>query len=97
MVRNPTAKQLEVLAVIRAFIGANGYPPSIREIGARVHLTSSSSVLEHLKNLQRLRLIRRDPTKPRAIVLLDSGGCPNCGAVVPSVKVPILDLDALAL
>jgi SOS-response transcriptional repressor LexA len=92
-----TEPQERILHVIRAFIGANGYPPTVREIGARVHLSSTSTVLSHLKSLQRRGVIRRDPTKPRAIVIIGDG-CPACGnaPTVPSVTLPILSSSDLA-
>jgi repressor LexA len=57
--------------VIRNFTAEMGYPPSVREIGERVGLSSSSTVQSHLKTLERRGLLRRDPTKPRALVPSD--------------------------
>ena len=54
--------------MIRDFTSEMGYPPSVREIGERVGLSSSSTVQSHLKTLERRGLLRRDPTKPRALV-----------------------------
>ena len=62
-----TERQQRILEVIRAFTAERGYPPSVREIGERVGLSSSSTVQSHLKTLERRGLISRDPTKPRAI------------------------------
>jgi repressor LexA len=66
-----TEKQQRILDVIRDFTAENGYPPSVREIGERVGLSSSSTVQSHLKTLERNGLLRRDPTKPRALVPYD--------------------------
>jgi repressor LexA len=60
-----------VLGFIREFTHANGYPPTVREIGSELELSSPSTVHVHLGNLERLGFIRRDPTKPRALELVD--------------------------
>ncbi|HEY6739360.1 MAG TPA: transcriptional repressor LexA [Actinopolymorphaceae bacterium] len=65
-----TPRQRRVLEVIRDSIERRGYPPAMREIGAAVGLTSSSSVAHQLKGLEQKGFIRRDPTLPRAIVVL---------------------------
>ena len=62
-----TGKRREILDYIAAQIRERGYPPSVREIGEAVGLTSSSTVHSHLTTLQRQGFLRRDPTKPRAI------------------------------
>ena len=62
-----TARQREVLEVIQKHLSERGYPPSVREIGEAVGLTSPSTVHAHLNALQRRGYLRRDPTKPRAI------------------------------
>jgi repressor LexA len=64
---NLTDRQLAILTVIDEHMRARGYPPSVREIGEAVGLTSTSTVHAHLGTLQRLGYLRRDPTKPRAI------------------------------
>jgi repressor LexA len=64
---NLTSRQREILEVIDHHMRTRGYPPSVREIGEAVGLTSPSTVHNHLASLQRLGLLRRDPTKPRAI------------------------------
>jgi repressor LexA len=66
--RAVTEKQMRILDVIREFTAAHGYPPSVREIGEEVGLSSSSTVQSHLKTLERRGLLWRDPTKPRALV-----------------------------
>jgi repressor LexA len=62
-----TARQREVLEIIEQHTRKHGYPPSVREIGEAVGLTSPSTVHAHLAALQRRGYLRRDPTKPRAI------------------------------
>ncbi|MDQ1356594.1 MAG: repressor LexA, partial [Acidimicrobiaceae bacterium] len=69
-----TGKRREILDFISAQIRDRGYPPTVREVGEAVGLTSSSTVHAHLKTLQRQGYLRRDPTKPRAIgVNYDTG------------------------
>lgn len=64
-------KQTEILEYIKNQILDKGYPPAVREICAAVHLKSTSSVHSHLETLEKLGYIRRDPTKPRAIEIVD--------------------------
>ncbi len=66
-----TAKQQEILDYIKEQILERGYPPSVRDICEAVHLKSTSSVHAHLESLEKKGYIRRDPTKPRAIEILD--------------------------
>jgi repressor LexA len=66
-----TKRQQEIFDFIKRYSAKNGYPPTVRDIGKAVGLASSSTVHAHLANLERLGLLRRDPTKPRAIELLD--------------------------
>jgi repressor LexA len=66
-----TKRQQEIFDFIKQYTEANGYPPTVRDIGAAVGLASSSTVHAHLANLEKRGLIRRDPTKPRALELLD--------------------------
>jgi repressor LexA len=85
-----TARQRQILDVIEQHMREHGYPPSVREIGEAVGLTSPSTVHNHLASLQRLGYLRRDPTKPRAIeVRFD----PSSGAAVerrPTRHVPLV-------
>ena len=67
----PTAKQLEIMNYIKKEILEKGYPPTVRDIGEAVGLKSTSTVHAHLERLEMKGLIRRDPTKPRAIELVD--------------------------
>lgn len=66
-----TAKQQEILEYIKEQILKKGYPPAVREICEAVRLKSTSSVHAHLETLEKNGYIRRDPTKPRAIEILD--------------------------
>ena len=66
-----TQKQQELLEYIKDTILRKGYPPSVREICEAVHLKSTSSVHSHLETLERNNYIRRDPTKPRTIEIID--------------------------
>ena len=66
-----SAKQSEILEYIKEEILSKGYPPAVREICNAVHLKSTSSVHSHLETLEKNGYIRRDPTKPRAIEILD--------------------------
>jgi repressor LexA len=85
-----TARQRQVLDFIEQQMRARGYPPSVREIGEAIGLTSPSTVHSHLNTLQRLGYLRRDPTKPRAIEVRWD---PNSGAVMerrPVRHVPLV-------
>ena len=66
-----TKRQQEIFDFIKRYSAMNGYPPTVRDIGKAVGLASSSTVHAHLANLEKIGLLRRDPTKPRAIELLD--------------------------
>ncbi len=86
-----TKRQQEIFDFIKRYSEENGYPPTVRDIGKAVGLASSSTVHAHLANLEKLGLIRRDPTKPRALELLDraSAGMRNlietAGAGLPLI------------
>ncbi len=66
-----TKRQQEIFDFIKRHCDKYGYPPTVRDIGKAVGLASSSTVHAHLANLERIGLLRRDPSKPRAIELLD--------------------------
>ena len=66
-----TPKQQEILDFIKSEILSKGYPPAVRDICEAVHLKSTSSVHSHLETLEKNGYIRRDPTKPRAIEIMD--------------------------
>ena len=72
-----TPRQRAVLAVIRDTVEQRGYPPSVREIGEGVGLTSPSSVAHQLTTLERLGYLRRDPNRPRALVVSDPADMPT--------------------
>jgi repressor LexA len=78
-----TPRQRQVLDFIEQQMRERGYPPSVREIGEAIGLTSPSTVHSHLNTLQRLGYLRRDPTKPRAIEVRWD---PNSGAVMERVE-----------
>jgi repressor LexA len=69
-----TKRQREILEFIQVYLDDNGYPPTVRDIGGAVGLTSSSTVHAHLSNLEKAGAIRRDPTKPRALEILEKAG-----------------------
>jgi repressor LexA len=66
-----TDRQRAILDYVRGFVDEHGYPPTVREIGEAVGLRSPSTVHAHLAQLERAGLLRRDPTKPRALELAD--------------------------
>ena len=66
-----TKRQQEIFDFIKRYSAKYGYPPTVRDIGKAVGLASSSTVHAHLSNLERIGMLRRDPSKPRAIELLD--------------------------
>ncbi len=77
-----TKRQQEIFDFIRKHSAKHGYPPTVRDIGKAVGLASSSTVHAHLANLEKIGLLHRDPSKPRAIELLDRAA----GAAVDSVR-----------
>lgn len=66
-------RQAQVLSYIKETVASRGYPPSVREIGEAIGLSSPSTVHSHLSALVKAGFLRRDPTKPRAIEVLDAG------------------------
>jgi repressor LexA len=75
-----TKRQQEIFDFIKRYSARHGYPPTVRDIGKAIGLTSSSTVHAHLANLEKLGLLRRDPTKPRAMEILEKAK----KAVLPS-------------
>src|SRR6187551_3478004 len=65
-----TKRQKEIFEYVKTYGREHGYPPTVRDIGKAIGLTSSSTVHAHLANLEKLGLLKRDPTKPRAIEVL---------------------------
>jgi len=92
-----TSRQQEIFQFIKRYASKYGYPPTVREIGKAVGLASSSTVHAHLANLEKYGVLRRDPTKPRAIELLfdkakkavvpDEGALPLVGRVAAGAPV----------
>lgn len=82
-------RQQDILSFIKQEVSRKGYPPSVREIGEAVGLASSSTVHGHLARLEKKGLIRRDPTKPRAIEILDGEMDSNIPKT-ESIYVPIV-------
>jgi repressor LexA len=80
-----TKRQQEIFDFIKRYSDINGYPPTVRDIGKAVGLASSSTVHAHLANLEKIGLLRRDPTKPRAIELLDRAAAGVRGFVKPGL------------
>lgn len=90
----PSARQQQILEVIEKNMRDHGYPPSVREIGEAVGLTSPSTVHTHLKALQRLGYLKRDPSKPRALEVRYD---PNSGKAMerrPVGYVPLVGMVA---
>jgi repressor LexA len=88
-----TERQRTILNVIRASVTSRGYPPSIREIGDAVGLTSTSSVAHQLRTLERKGYLRRDPNRPRAV---DVRGADEAAAAAgPTVLTDVSGSDAL--
>src|SRR3712207_4952560 len=77
-----TKRQQEIFDFIKKYSAKYGYPPTVRDIGKAVGLASSSTVHAHLANLEKVGLLRRDPSKPRALELLDRA----VGSAVDTVR-----------
>lgn len=93
-----TKRQNQIVGCIRANIEKFGFPPSIREIGEDVGLSSSSTIHSHLKSLETKGVIKRNPCKPRSITLCETPAAPNSPVVayhkrvVDFVRAEISDL-----
>ncbi len=88
-----TKRQQEIFDFIRKYSAKYGYPPTVRDIGKAVGLASSSTVHAHLANLEKIGLLRRDPSKPRAIELLDravGNAVDSMRSIVRSEGLPLL-------
>jgi repressor LexA len=83
-----TARQQEIWQFLVEYVDDHGYPPTVREIGEAVGLASPSTVHAHLANLERAGLLRRDPTKPRALELV--GRRPHAAPAPPGRREPEL-------
>ncbi|MGH3010040.1 MAG: transcriptional repressor LexA [Gaiellaceae bacterium] len=84
-----TSRQREIWSFVLDYVDRHGYPPTVREIGEAVGLASPSTVHAHLANLERAGLLRRDPTKPRALELLGRSK-PAAEAPAELPKLPLL-------
>ena len=88
-----TKRQQEIFDFIRKHSARYGYPPTVRDIGKAVGLASSSTVHAHLANLEKIGLLRRDPSKPRAIELLDravGSAVDSMRGIMRSERLPLL-------
>jgi repressor LexA len=87
-----TGRQREIWSFLVEYVDRHGYPPTVREIGEAVGLASPSTVHAHLGNLERAGLLRRDPTKPRALELVGrtKGAAKSAEAVTELPKLPLL-------
>src|SRR3954471_17270866 len=83
-------RQLAILDFIKSEVKEKGYPPSVREIGEAVGLASSSTVHGHLERLEKKGLIRRDPTKPRAIEITDGTALESSEFALSVARVPLI-------
>jgi repressor LexA len=83
---NLTKRQQQIFDYVKQYVGEHGYPPTVRDIGKAIGLASSSTVHAHLANLEKLGLLRRDPTKPRAIEVLRD----KARQVVAPVGLPVV-------
>src|SRR5438067_12815540 len=81
-----TGRQQEIWDFLVDYVDRHGYPPTVREIGDAVGLASPSTVHAHLANLERAGLLKRDPTKPRALELTGRGRT----AAAAADKLPLL-------
>jgi repressor LexA len=84
-----TGRQQEIWNFLVDYVDRHGYPPTVREIGEAVGLASPSTVHAHLANLERAGLLRRDPTKPRALELVGRDKAAEAG-VAELPKLPLL-------
>ncbi|TDF99566.1 transcriptional repressor LexA [Paenibacillus piri] len=83
-------RQTAILDFIKNEVKDKGYPPSVREIGEAVGLASSSTVHGHLERLEKKGLIRRDPTKPRAIEITDGSSAEGSQFALTVTRVPLI-------
>jgi repressor LexA len=86
-----TGRQREIWSFLVEYVDRHGYPPTVREIGGAVGLASPSTVHAHLANLERAGLLRRDPTKPRALELVGRGAAKGAESVTAELpRLPLL-------
>ncbi len=89
MTKSPQSKQIEILHYIWEKVNEHGYPPTVREIGEAVHLSSTSTVHGHISRLQRKGFIIKDPSKPRALEVTDAG-LEELGITPKQKQIPLL-------
>jgi repressor LexA len=87
-----TERQQEIWQYLIQYVDDHGYPPTVREIGDAVGLASPSTVHAHLANLERAGLLRRDPTKPRALELVGRRSASPQGSEHARESIPVLPL-----
>jgi repressor LexA len=85
-----TGRQREIWTFLVDYVDRHGYPPTVREIGQAVGLASPSTVHAHLANLERAGLLRRDPTKPRALELVGRGRASSGADLAELPRLPLL-------
>jgi repressor LexA len=85
-----TDRQQEIWNYLVEYVDGHGYPPTVREIGEHVGLASPSTVHAHLANLERAGLLRRDPTKPRALELIGREAAAPAPAAIDAVRLPLV-------
>jgi len=85
-----TKRQQEIFDFIKRYSAKYGYPPTVRDIGKAVGLASSSTVHAHLANLEKIGMLRRDPTKPRAIEMLDRAAAGVRSLIEPGPGLPLV-------
>src|SRR3981189_3412120 len=86
-----TDRQQQIWNFLVEYVDSHGYPPTVREIGEEVGLASPSTVHAHLANLERAGLLKRDPTKPRALELIGREKAePLVAADSDSISLPLL-------
>lgn len=90
MASAPTGRQAEILAFIEDHVDRHGYPPTVREIGQGVGLASPSTVHRHLEKLEQGGHLRRDPSKPRAMLVGVQGGRAATPSGPPPMTLPLV-------
>ena len=85
-----TGRQQEIWTFLVEYVDEHGYPPTVREIGEAVGLASPSTVHAHLANLERAGLLRRDPTKPRALELVGREKSADRASIAELPRLPLL-------
>ena len=85
-----TERQQEIWNFLVVYVDAHGYPPTVREIGEKVGLASPSTVHAHLANLERAGLLKRDPTKPRALELIGREPAESKPVAIDAVRLPLV-------